>query len=66
MEDPNLGYLEITFEENHKEIRIEDIHVIMFSTNCPNLSVLSLDCWRLWTLSGKDYDNVIWPVTVKP
>lgn len=38
----------------------------MFSNSCPDLSVLSVDRWRLWTLSGNNYGNIIWPVNVKP
>ena len=66
MEDAKSGYLETTFGGNHKEIQIGDIHVIVFSNNCPDLSVLSVDRWRLWTLSGSKFDNIIWPVNVKP
>ena len=66
MEDAKSGYLETTFGGNHKEIQIGDIHIIVFSNSCPDLSVLSVDRWRLWTLSGKDYGHVIWPVDVKP
>lgn len=66
MEDAKYGYLETTFGGNHKEIQIGDIHVIVFSNSCPDLSVLSVDRWRLWTLSGNNYGNIIWPVNVKP
>lgn len=66
MEDAKSGYLETTFGGNHKEIQIGDIHVIVFSNNCPDLSVLSVDRWRLWTLTGSKFDNIIWPVNVKP
>ena len=66
MEDVKSGYLEITFGGKHKEIQIGDIHVVVFSNNCPDLSVLSVDRWRLWTLSGKSLGNVIWPVSVIP
>nr|ULD15942.1 hypothetical protein [Cylindrotheca closterium] len=64
MEDAKSGYLETTFGGNHKEIQIGEIHVIVFSNSCPDLSVLSVDRWRLWTLSGKDFGNIIWPVSV--
>ena len=60
------GYLESTFGGTCKEIQIGDIHIIVFSNSCPDLSVLSVDRWRLWTLSGADYGNVIWPVAVSP
>ena len=66
MEDAKSGYLEITFGGNHKEIQIGDIHIIVFSNSCLYLSVLSVDRWRLWTLSGKDFGNIIWPVSVTP
>ena len=66
MEDAKCGYLESTFGGTHKEIQIGDIHTIVFSNSCPDLSVLSVDRWRLWTLSGADYGNVIWPVAVSP
>ena len=66
MEDVKSGYLETTFGGKHKEIQIGDIHVVVFSNNCPDLSVLSVDRWRLWTLSGKSLGNVIWPVSVIP
>lgn len=66
MEDVKSGYLETTFGGKHKEIQIVDIHVVVFSNNCPDLSVLSVDRWRLWTLRGKSLKNVIWPVSVIP
>ena len=66
MEDAKCGYLETTFGGNHKQIQIGDIHIIIFSNSCPDLSVLSVDRWRLWTLSGTDYGNIIWPVAVRP
>lgn len=66
MEDAKCGYLESTFGGTHKEIQIGDIHIIVFSNSCPDLSVLSVDRWRLWTLSGADCGNIIWPVAVRP
>ena len=66
MEDVKSGYLESNFGGNYKQIQIGDIHVIVFSNNCPDLSVLSVDRWRLWTLSGAKYGNIIWPIAVKP
>ena len=66
MEDVKSGYLESNFGGNYKQIQIGDIHVIVFSNSCPDLSVLSVDRWRLWTLSGLEYDNIIWPISVKP
>lgn len=66
MEDAKSGYLETTFSGNHKEIQVGDIHLIVFSNSCPDLSVLSVNRWRLWTLSGKDFGNIIWPVSIRP
>ena len=66
MEDAKSGYLETIFGGNDKEIQIGDIRIIVFSNNCPDLSVLRVDRWRLWTLSGKDFGNVIWPVYTRP
>lgn len=66
MEDAKSGYLESTFGGIHKQIQIGDIHIIIFSNSCPDLSVLSVDRWRLWTLSRTDYGNIIWPVAVRP
>ena len=66
MEDVKSGYLESNFGGNHKQIQIGDIHVIVFSNNCPDLSILSVDRWRLWTLNGIEDGNLIWPIVVKP
>ena len=66
MEDVKSGYLESNFGGNYKQIQIGDIHVIVFSNSCPDLSVLNVDRWRLWTLTGMKYGNIIWPVSVKP
>ena len=66
MEDVKSGYLETNFGGNYKQIQIGDIHVIVFSNNCPDLSILSVDRWRLWTLSGLKDGNIIWPISVKP
>ena len=66
MEDAKSGYLETTFGGNHKEIQIGDIHVIVFSNNCPDLLVLSVDRWRLWRLGGRQYENIIWPCEISP
>lgn len=43
MEDSKSRYLETTFGWNHKEIQIGDIHVVVFSNSCPDLSILSVD-----------------------
>ena len=57
MEDAKSGYLESTFGGTHKQIQIRDIHIIVFSNSCQYLPVLSIDRWRLWTLSGADCVN---------
>jgi len=66
MEDSKSGHLETTFGGNHKEIEISDVHVMVLSNNAPDLSVLSVDRWRLWRLGGQDYNNIIWPCTISP
>ena len=66
MEDVKSGYLETNFGGNYKQIQMGDIHVIVFSNSCPDLSVLSVDRWRLWRLTGLECDNIIWPISVKP
>lgn len=57
MEDAKSGHLETTFGGNHKEIEISNVHVIVLSNNAPDLSVLSVNQWRLWRLrlGGKEY-----------
>ena len=66
MEDAKSGHLETTFGGNHKEIEISDVHIIVLSNNAPDLSVLSVDRWRLWRLGGPDYKNIIWPCKISP
>ena len=66
MEDAKSGYLETTFSGNHNEIQIRDIHILVFSNKCPDLSVLSVDRWRLWRLGGRQYENIIWPCKISP
>ena len=66
MEDAKSGHLETTFGGNHKEIEISDVHIIVLSNNAPDLSVLSVDRWRLWRLGGEQYGNIIWPCTISP
>ena len=65
MEDAKSGHLETTFGGIHKEIEISDVHVVVLSNTAPDLSVLSIDRWRLWRLGGKEYNNIIWPVKIK-
>lgn len=64
MEDTKSGHLETTFGGNHKEIEISNVHVIVLSNNAPDLSVLSVDRWRLWRLGGRYYENIIWPCKI--
>ena len=47
MEDAKSGHLETTFGGNHKEIDISDVHVVVLSNTAPDLSVLSINRWRL-------------------
>lgn len=64
MEDAKSGHLETTFGGNNKEIELSYVHVVVLSNNAPDLSVLSVDRWRLWRLSGEEYNNIIWPVKI--
>ena len=69
MEDAKSGHLETTFGGKHKEIEISDVHIIVLSNNAPDLSVLSVDrwrLWRLWRLGGEQYENIIWPCKISP
>ena len=61
MEDIKSGDVETNFGGRHKEIRLPDVHVIVFSNTPPDLSVLSTDRWCLWRLGGENYGNIIWP-----
>ena len=60
------GHLGTTFGGKHKEIEISDVHIVVLSNNAPDLSVLSVDRWRLWRLSGRQYENIIWPCKISP
>ena len=66
MEDAKSGHLETTFGGKHKEIEISDVHIVVLSNNAPDLSVLSVDRWRLWRLGGQQYENIIWPCKISP
>ena len=66
MEDAKSGHLETTFGGKHKEIEISDVHIVVLSNNAPDLSVLSVDRWRLWGLGGEQYENIIWPCKISP
>lgn len=61
MEDTKSGYLETNFGGKHKNIKICNVHVVVLANTAPDLSVLSVDRWRLWRLGGEDYGNIIWP-----
>ena len=39
---------------------------IVLSNNAPDLSVLSVDRWRLCRLGGREYENIIWPCKISP
>ena len=66
MEDVKSGHLETIFGGKQKEIQVGDIHVVLFSNSWPDLSVLSVDRWRLWRLGGRQYENRIWPCKISP
>lgn len=66
MEDAKSGHLETTFGGNHKEIEISNVHVVVLANTAPDLSVLSVDRWRLWRLGGEEYDNIMWPCHLIP
>lgn len=66
MEDAKSGYLETNFGGKHKNIKISNVHVIVLANTAPDLSVLSVDRWRLWRLGGEDYNNIIWPCKTTP
>ena len=65
MEDAKSGYLETNFGGKHKDIKIGNVHVIVLANTAPDLSVLSVDRWRLWCLGGEDYENIIWPCSIR-
>jgi len=66
MEDLKGGYLETSFGGRHKEIHIENIHVVVFSNAAPDISLLSMDRWRLWNISGREFGWVMWPCKLIP
>ena len=66
MEDAKSGHLETTFGGKHKEIEISDVHIVVLSNNASDLSILSVDRWRLWRLGGEQYENIIWPCKISP
>lgn len=61
MEDAKSGHLETSFGGKYRELGIGNIHIVVMSNNAPDLSVLSIDRWRIWRLGGKKYNNIIWP-----
>jgi hypothetical protein len=66
MEDCKSGYLETNFGGKHKEISIPDVHVVVLANTSPDLSVLSVDRWRLWRLGGQEFNDIIWPCKISP
>lgn len=66
MEDAKSGHLETTFGGSHKEIEISNVHVVVLANTAPDLSVLSVDRWRLWRLGGEEYDHIMWPCHIIP
>ena len=74
MSDPSKIRLATTLIEDvkssyqckYKKIETSDVHIIVLSNNAPDLSVLSVDRWRLWRLGGRQYENIIWPCKISP
>ena len=61
-----MSYLETNFGGKHKEISIPDVHVVVLANTSPDLSVLSVDRWRLWRLGGQEFNDIIWPCKISP
>ena len=66
MEDAKSGYLESNFGGKHKNVKMGNVHVVVLSNTAPDLSVLSVDRWRLWRLGGERFNNIIWPCRIQP
>lgn len=66
MEDAKSGHLETTFGGKHREVQISNVHIVVLSNTAPDLSVLSVDRWRIWRLGGQVYNNIIWPCRPTP
>jgi hypothetical protein len=66
MEDAKSGHLETTFGGKHREVQISNVHIVVLANFAPDLSVLSVDRWRVWRLGGQEYNNIIWPCKPTP
>ena len=61
MEQVKSGVIETNFNSHHKEVAIGNVHVLVFSDQVPDLSILSADRWLIWRLSGAEYGHVMLP-----
>ena len=61
METVKSGLIETNFGGHHKQVAISNIHLVVFSNQVPDLSILSKDRWLIWRLSGEKYGNVMLP-----
>lgn len=66
MEDAKSGHLETSFGGKHREAQISNIHIVVMANTAPDLSILSIDRWRIWRLGGQEYNNIIWPCKPSP
>ena len=66
MEDAKSGHLETSFGGKHREAQISNIHIVVMANTAPDLSILSIDRWRIWRLGGQEYDNIMWPCKPVP
>lgn len=65
MENVKSGIIETNFGGVQKEIAISNVHVVVFSNQVPDLSILSKDRWLIWRLSGEKYGNVMLPAQTR-
>jgi len=65
MENVKSGIIETNFGGIHKEVAISNVHVVVFSNQVPDLSILSRDRWLIWRLSGEKYGNVMLPAQTR-
>lgn len=61
METVKSGLIETNFGGHHKQVTISNVHLVVFSNQVPDLSILSKDRWLIWRLSGEKYGNVMLP-----
>lgn len=66
MEDIKSGHLETSFGGKHREVQISNVHIVVLANSAPDLSVLSVDRWRIWKLGGQEYNNIMWPCKPVP